>query len=413
MPSSSNLEPCAQALAGSESYLAAHAPWPHVLWFGLLEQAGVPTGYVEGPTLSNPSLSIIIVNWNVSRLLAKCLTKIQTNLAYLDYEVIVVDNASSDDSVAMLSKDFPWVQLIVNRVNHGFAVANNQAFRIAKGDQILVLNPDTEIGPHAIQTMRRALEANPQVGMVGPRIVNHDGAIVRPCRRANMSLWTIAKSLFLTDQILDRALHGLLGKHWRKFADRHYYQSGPTECLQGSCMLMRRRDLRQVGYFDERIPLYLDDGDLCQRFRNEGFEIYYSADAEVVHHGAKSVAKMPNSRMSSMVGCLAIDTFFLKHRNKAHVLVYHLMLFFSSLLFLLVDILLWPFLWFSHRPFIRNYTVKHFWCLVYSTTFQFKTSAFPPQWPRSLKEVLSAPMNSDPEPAPPPEDPVTRQLTPG
>jgi len=351
--------------------------------------------------LPDPTLSIVIVNWNVRELLERCLASIQTHLQGEALEVIVVDNASHDGSAAMLAESYPWVQCIENGENLGFAAANNQAFRVAKGDYLLLLNPDTELRARSIQTLLEVLEKKPEVGLVGPRIVNQDGSIVRPCRRKNISLWGISKGLFLTDQIFDRVMNGLFGARWRKFADRDYATSGRTQCLQGSCMLMRRRDLLKVGYFDERIPLYLDDGDLCQRFQNAGFRIFFSAEAEIIHHGAKSVAKMANSRMSSMVGCLAIDTFFLKHRSKAHVFVYHLMLFFSSCVFLIIDVVLLPFLWFTKRKFIRNYLVKHFWSLIYSVSFQFRTKALPPTWPRRLKDVLRAPMNVAPDNLPP------------
>lgn len=346
--------------------------------------------------LVQPHLSIIIVNWNVAPLLARCLHAIETHLRDYDKEIFVVDNASSDESLTLLKHQFPQVIRIENKENLGFAKANNQAFRRAQGKYILVLNPDTEIHPFAIQKMMAVLDENKHIGLVGPKVLTERGHIVRACRRSDPSLYEIAKGLFLTDKFFDYLMRWAFGTKWVQFAERKYARSGPCECLQGSCMLMRREDLYLVGFFDERIPLYLDDNDLCKRFRNKGLDVFYLADAHITHVGAQSVHKMANSRMSSMVGCLAIDAYFHKHGHIGQIAIYHLMLLFSSIIFLAVDLLLLPFLWFSKRAFIRNYFIKHCWTLCYSLTFQFRTKHLPPSWPRSFGQVLNTPSNEDP-----------------
>lgn len=345
---------------------------------------------------TNPSLSIIIVNWNVAPLLERCLDSIFQHCALPHFEVIVVDNGSTDHSLTMMRARFPQVHVIANSDNRGFAKANNQGFQIAKGTYVLTLNPDTTVNAAAIQKNIALLEENPQIGIVGPRILDSNGQIVRACRRDQPSNWEIAKGLFLTDKVLDKLMRTIFPTRWATFADYRYFQTGTCECLQGSFMLMRLKDLQKVGFFDERIPLYLDDNDLCKRFQDQGLEIFYNANTEIVHHGAQSVSKMPNSRMSSLVGSLAIDTYFLKHGSVWQVALYHCQLFASSILFLLVDLILFPVLIFFKPKFIRNYFIKHWWSLSYSIFFCFRTNALPLSWPRSLRQVMRAKENQVP-----------------
>ena len=121
------------------------------------------------------NLSVIIVNWNTRDLLRECLKSVLKQTKGLDYEVLVVDNGSSDDSVRMIKKAFPWIKLMENRENLGFSKANNQAIRRARGEFILLLNSDTKIAENAFKKMVDFARANPQIGVLGPRLLNADG----------------------------------------------------------------------------------------------------------------------------------------------------------------------------------------------------------------------------------------------
>ena len=341
--------------------------------------------------MSGIELSIVIVNWNAGPHLTGCLQSIRQQLDEVRYEVIVVDNGSEDGSIEAIKHALPEARLIENQVNLGFAAANNQGFREARGAFVLMLNPDVLLGANAVQAMLAFLKRHPDAGLVGPRVIDGRGAVVRACRRGPISLGSILKGLFFTDRLLYRLLESLAGKAFVSRADARFYRSGETGCLQGSCMLARKRDLLDLGGFDERIPLFLDDGDLCFRMRQKGFSVYFLAEAEVVHFGGVSIGNMANSRMSSLVGSLALDVYFLKHHSALHVAAYHAMLFVSSVIFLIADFFLWIPCRFMDRRFIPQYAAKHFWSLVYSLTFRFKTDALPRHWPRSLAQAWHAP----------------------
>lgn len=332
--------------------------------------------------MTQPELSIVIVNWNVSNELVACLDSIEAHAGAS--EVIVVDNASSDGSVDLIGECYPWVRLIANHQNLGFAKANNQGFAAASGEFILLLNPDSRLMPNALENMLEHLRGKPRIGLVGPRIIDENGEVVRPCRRPPVSLRQVLKGLFLTDKLFYWTMKKLFGRRFVRLADRRFYRDGPTGCLQGSCMLMRKSDIEVLGGFDERVPMYLDDGDLCARYRANGMWVYFCAHAEILHTGGSSVHKLANPRMSSLIGSLALDIYFLKHHGPWHVALHHGMLLASSVIFLIIDIPLLVGLFFWRRKLIPQYMQKHFWTLCYSLCFRYSTDVFPKAWPRSL-----------------------------
>jgi len=128
-------------------------------------------------------LSIIVVNWNVCELLRRCLTSIEANRGDLSLEAIVVDNASSDDSVSVVEREFPQVHLIASQENLGYVGGNNLGVHEAKGRYLLILNPDTEILGDALQQMVAYLDVHPDVGVVGPQLLNPDGSVQSSRRR--------------------------------------------------------------------------------------------------------------------------------------------------------------------------------------------------------------------------------------
>jgi N-acetylglucosaminyl-diphospho-decaprenol L-rhamnosyltransferase len=224
------------------------------------------------------SLSIIIVNWNVRELLAACLKSLQEEFsAYPDVtaETIVVDNYSTDGSQEMLRSCYPWVMLIENSENVGFARANNQGLRLSQGRYVLMLNPDTEVRPGALKHLLEFMESHPQAGMASARLLNSDGTLQASCyRKAN--LWREFLDLFHLDSYL-------IGGSYRM---NNWDLSEPREVdsLLGACMLMPRHVVESVGYFDERFFMYSEEVDLCYRVREAGWRIYWVPSAQVVHH---------------------------------------------------------------------------------------------------------------------------------
>lgn len=223
------------------------------------------------------TISIIIVNWNAGPALAACLDAVYQTAS--DFEIIVVDNASSDGSQMGLQDRYPNLRLVQNERNFGFAAACNQGLRLAHGDYLLWLNPDTQVQPQALQRMMELLVAHPEIGLVGPRIVLPDGSVDFDAARNFPSLRGAFAELTYLRRLFPRSR--LLG-HWRLGWWDHR-SSRVVPCLVGACVMMRREVWECVGPLDETIPMYFEDIDYCYRVQRAGWCVYYLAEACVVH----------------------------------------------------------------------------------------------------------------------------------
>lgn len=233
------------------------------------------------PTLD---CSIIIVNWNVCALLRRCLARLPEAAGpHVRYEVIVVDNASHDDSVAMVRAEFPAVRLRANPTNRGFSGGNNDGIRLARGRTLLLLNPDTEMQPGSLAALLATVDAAPAVGMAGPRLLNPDGS-VQPSRRRFPTLATaLLESTPLQPYFPN---HPILRRYY--LADQPDDREQDVDWITGACMLVRRDVIRQVGGFDEGYFMYSEELDLCRRIKEAGWRIVYQPAAVVVHHESQS-----------------------------------------------------------------------------------------------------------------------------
>lgn len=253
---------------------------------------------------SAPDLSIVIVNWNVRELLRRCLNSILgsdglfVGLATPGFptggwraEVIVVDNASADGSVAMLARGFPWVQVIDNRENLGFTRANNQGLAASRGRYVLFLNPDTELAPAALGLLLGYAETHPQVGIIGPQLRYGDGSLQSSRRR-----FPTLATFFLESTVVQR--------WWprNRVLSRYYVLDQPDDAASqvdwvvGACMLLRRMVLDQIGGFDEGFFMYSEELDLCRRAVDAGWQVVYLPAAVVTHHEGKSSEQVVAAR---------------------------------------------------------------------------------------------------------------------
>ncbi len=227
-------------------------------------------------------MSIIIVSWNVADLLLACLESIYAHAGDLLLEVIVVDSASSDDSVARVRAAFPQVVLLPQSENVGFARGNNIGLAAATGDHLLLLNPDTAIIGDALPTLTAYLDAHPQVGIVGPYTHNSDGSYQSTRRRFP----TLATALFESTWLQSFAPKRLL--------DHYYVNDAPpdhtlaVDWLQGSALLVRREVYAQIGGFDPGYVMYSEELDWCRRAQAAGWGVVFVAEAHITHHGGKS-----------------------------------------------------------------------------------------------------------------------------
>jgi len=206
-------------------------------------------------------ISVIIVSYNTADLTVACLESVFASQR-ISYEVLVVDNASKDESVKIIRKKFPSVRLIANENNRGFGAANNQALRECKGRHVVFLNPDTTVEPESFYTMAAFMDAHPKVGLAGPKVLNPDGT-----RQDSVSYRYPGHRYGAADL-------GVL--------------PGNIACVLGACQIASARLLRELGGFDEDFFLYGEDQDICLRVRKRGFEIGVIGDAVIMHHGGQS-----------------------------------------------------------------------------------------------------------------------------
>jgi GT2 family glycosyltransferase len=259
----------------------------------------------------SPALAIVIVNWNVQDMLAACLRSVEADLAtsQLSGHIWVVDNASTDDSVAMLRRDFPRVQLIASHQNLGFAGGNNAALRamgftdrpvvpgssragaeVGLPEVVLLLNPDTEIHPGALQALYDFIKNTPEAGIAGARLVYGDGAFQHSAF-AFPGLWQLAIELLpLPGRLIESGLNGRY-PHAAYESGRPFRVDHPL----GAAMCVRRETIQQVGLLDERYHMYVEEVDWSRRIVSSGWAAYCVPAARITHFGGQSTGQVQTS----------------------------------------------------------------------------------------------------------------------
>ncbi|MBN1179166.1 MAG: glycosyltransferase family 2 protein [Anaerolineae bacterium] len=236
-------------------------------------------------------LSVVIVNWNVRDLLRRCLDSVTRSWGTAaGIEVIIVDNASADGSVQMVAADFPYVRLIANADNRGFPAANNQGIAIAQGRYVLLLNPDTEVVDDALHTLVDFADAHPDVGVVGPQLLNPDGT-VQPSRRRFPTLVT---ALFESTWLQPLAPRRLLERYY--LLDRPDDATQDADWVDGAALMARREGIERVGSMDEGFFMYSEEMDWCRRFGEAGWRVVYLPTARIVHYRGKSSEQVVAAR---------------------------------------------------------------------------------------------------------------------
>lgn len=255
-------------------------------------------------------LSIIIVNWNTRDLLRQTLQSIFQETENLTFEILVVDNHSADDSVEMIKRDFPSAFLIKNQDNLGFAKANNQALKLAKGDYLMLLNSDTIVLDKAIKKLVEYFDNHPDVIMVGPRLLNKDMTFQQACRRR---LPNIKNSFFHLFGLVKIFKNSQSINNYKRYSDDPD-ETGETEALSGAAMLFRNQAYEKIGGLDESFFMYGEDLDFCKRIIEQGGKIHYVAEARIIHLGGASSAKR---RTKSLVNFYeAMWLYYDKHFRK-------------------------------------------------------------------------------------------------
>jgi GT2 family glycosyltransferase len=237
--------------------------------------------------IENNEMSIIIVNWNTEALLRACLTSIFASSVSFKFEVIVVDNNSSDNSPDMVKNEFKHVKLIRNPDNYGFARANNIGIHESNGEFICIANSDTEIFPDTLETMMKYMRINHDIGILGPKLLNKDLSLQKSCKRFPR-LWSCTcKALFLHRLFCNSPFFAAEDMDWFD-----HESISDVEAIAGAFLLLRRHCFERVGFFDERFWFYEEDIDLCCSSLKNGYRNVYFPTARVVHLGGSSSIKL-------------------------------------------------------------------------------------------------------------------------
>lgn len=228
-------------------------------------------------------LSIVIVNWNTRDYLRQCLTSIAENPTQAEYEVIVVDNASPDDSAGMVRAEFPDVQLIANTENRGYAEGNNQGTDVARGRCVLLLNPDVQVKPGALDALLDFTESHPDAAAVGCRLVGKDGR-VQGSLRSFPEPWGVLFEYAKLSKLFPR--NRRLASYRMTWFD--YDREIEVDQPMGSCLLLSRQAIQDIGMFAEEFPIFFNEVDWLYRAKQKGWKVFFTPAAEVIHVGGAS-----------------------------------------------------------------------------------------------------------------------------
>lgn len=232
-------------------------------------------------------LSVIIVNYNSRDKTVSCLKSIwQADLAGLSHEIILVDNNSSEEVEAAAKEIASDLIFIGSQRNLGMGGGNNLGIKKARGEHILILNPDAKVKPGAIKKMMEYSAAHPEAGIVGPKLLNADGSLQYSCLRFPNFFTPVLRRTFI-GKIAGKNLADFLMKGF------NHNEAAQVDWIMGSCLLIKKSVLDRVGPFDERFFMYFEDTDLCRRVWQAGFKVVYYPAAEVIHDHARASAQKP------------------------------------------------------------------------------------------------------------------------
>jgi GT2 family glycosyltransferase len=254
-------------------------------------------------------LSIIIVSWNVREDLIRCIQSIEENRPRAEFEVIVVDNASYDGTVDSIKQDFPDVTIIANEKNRGFAAANNQGIKKARGQYLFFLNPDTIVHPLSLDVLINFMDGNSDAGTCGPKLLNDDGTTQPSTRRFPTFRGALYRhTAFRFLWIFRSEYEKLLMK------DFDYDREMDVDEVTGAALMVRRSVIDQVGDMDESFFMYYEEVDLCYRIKQAGWRTVFVPEGVITHLGGRSASQI--SVMNHILMLTSLLTFFRKHRGK-------------------------------------------------------------------------------------------------
>jgi GT2 family glycosyltransferase len=261
-------------------------------------------------------LSVVIVNYNVKYFLEQCLHSVMKAIHELDAEIFVVDNNSVDGSIRMLREKFPDITLIENKDNRGFSRANNQAIRKAKGEYILLLNPDTIVEDDTLVKCVRFMDENPEAGGLGVKMIDGKGKFLPESKRGLPSPSVAFFKIFGFSAMFPRSR--IFNKYHLGYLDKD--KTHPVDVLSGAFMMLRKNVIDEIGMLDENFFMYGEDIDLSYRITSAGFKNYYFPDTRIIHYKGESTKKSSLNYVFMFYTAMII--FARKHFSKENARIY-------------------------------------------------------------------------------------------
>ena len=246
-------------------------------------------------------LSIIIVNYHHSHILGDCLESVYRTIEKIQFEIILVDNSSTDGGLESILKNYPVIRFIKNSENAGFARANNQGAKIASGDFLLFINPDTIVIEDAIESMLDYIRSDSSIGILGPKVLNSDQTVQYSCRKFP----TIWSGLFNRYSLTTKLFPNNRYSRDYLMLDYDHNSIRSVDWVSGCCMMMSKSTFKKANGFDENYFLFTEDVDLCQVIKKKGLRVIYFPDVKIFHKisssNARSTPQMIIKRHQGMI----------------------------------------------------------------------------------------------------------------
>ena len=260
-------------------------------------------------------LSILVVNWKSKEYVRRCLHTIHATCKDLNPQIVIVDGGSFDGCGKMLEAEFPRVEFVQSPDNRGFGRSNNLGFEKVTGDYVLLLNPDTELKPGALQKLLGEIVGKPDTGLVGPKLLNSDGTLQTSCVQSLPTPWNQA----VDSEGLRRFLPN--SRLWG--VGQAFQAKEPTEveAISGACMLLKAETFRRIGGFSAEFFMYGEDMDLCAKVHRLGLKVLHVPSSEVIHHGGGS-SKTQVSQFSTVMMRVSGQTYMRLNYGRTKAFLY-------------------------------------------------------------------------------------------
>lgn len=321
-------------------------------------------------------VSVIIVNYNVKYFIEVCLHSVFRAAQGMDVEVIVVDNNSKDDSCAMIKAKYPEVILIENKSNAGFSKANNQGVAIAKGEYILFVNPDTVMPEDFLQELTGYMDAHPEAGSIGPRLIDGKGQYAPDGKKSFPSLSVAIFKTTGINKIFSKSPY--FNKYYAVHVGEH--EVAPVDMLSGCCMLVRHSVIKEIGgAFDEAYFMYCEDFDLSYRITKAGYKNIYYPKTNLIHYKGESTRKATISHVRIFNDALSI--FVKKHYSATNARLFILLINIGIVLRAVLSVV---------KQVLKVLRMPLFDAIVLLATLLFMTEF----WVEQVKNILPIPLSS-------------------